>query len=263
MLFGKKDDNNTKNVDSKNIKGSKSKLTEKENKPQKDDKKSNTSKVEKKNPFISNKKDDGLEKLVETKEQNESKPYIPYNNYGYWLNKKTVIFFVIEDTVDVKKYANQINAITKRIIKENDSELFSFMVPNGKDTQINLLSASLIERDKTVESILKSDDKTEISVKLLDPLRNIAYFLEYVKKSFGKIYRGKSEFYVEKCKIIFIGTGEYEKNLQQDVTELIKFINNQTLVKTMKYFCMKDSQTVNAAKLGFPVIGHIEYDFYK
>lgn len=261
MFFGKKEDNIKGNND-KDVRENKSSLPEKENSSKKTDTKKPTSKVEKKNPFIKHEKPD-LKSFVDSNSEEEYKSYSTCNNYSYWLNKKTVIFFVIEDTVEVKEYANQIKAIIKRIVKENDLALFSFMNTSGNSIKVDLLSASLIERDKPVETILNSDDKTENSVKLIKPLRNIAYFLEYVKKSFGKIKRGKSEFYVEKCKIIFIGTGKYEIDLQHDLAELIKFINNQALVKTMKYFCMKDTQTIDAAKLGFPVIGHIEYDFYK
>ena len=69
------------------------------------------------------------------------------------------------------------------------------------------------------------------------------------------------EYRISEMNAVFIGTGAHT-----DLDKARKALNSllaTNSIKSIKYFCVKDTDTINAALLGFPLIGHIESNFYK
>ena len=49
---------------------------------------------------------------------------------------------------------------------------------------------------------------------------------------------------------------------KKNISSYLKELKELKAFKGIKYFCIKDSDAIKVAALGFPVIGHIISDFY-
>lgn len=125
----------------------------------------------------------------------------------------------------------------------------------------DLLEFTTVESMMVVEeklNIEKSDtDETYIS----EALRYIWDYLISIDTTSKTIELKTKKYDLLKASIIFIGTGR--GNVEDE--EIGKYINLLKLnlkVSTIKYVCLNDKDAINVSAMGFPVIGHINPDFY-
>lgn len=177
--------------------------------------------------------------------------------------KKDVIIFAVENSSMVNQYKNEIGKILAKIAKDNDSCLFLFLRVGNNKKYFNIMDYDKMKEEKTIESLFESCEDEASEVDYLDVLKHMDNFLSPLQL-LDLEYKDK-KYDIQNKSIIFFGTGSYNLSEQDEdeVRRLMKRIKLRNSMRTIRYFCMKDSQTINVAALGFPVIGHIVADFYK
>lgn len=176
--------------------------------------------------------------------------------------KKDVIIFVIENTAMVNEYKNEILNLINKIVEGNKQSLFLFLRIGNSKKYFELMDYEVFTEESILKSLFTEDGINKTEVDYIGVLEHIHAFMLSCICSFK--YK-EIEYDLQSNNIIFVGAAEceYEESSKKEVFRLIKRIITRPKVKTVKYFCMEDNQTINAAALGFPVIGHIVTDFYK
>lgn len=179
-----------------------------------------------------------------------------------YKEKKDVIIFVVENTFMVNEYKNEILRLINKIVEDNKECFFLFLRTGNHKQYFEVSDYQSIMKDNLLENLLISAEE-DCAVDYLDVLKHIDSFLSTC--IMGIFEYNHKKYDIQNNSIIFMGTGDchHEEYSKKESMRLIKRINSRIKVKTIKYFCMEDSQTLKAATLGFPVIGHIVTDFYK
>lgn len=177
----------------------------------------------------------------------------------YRKEKKDVIVFVIEDSIYTSSYAKNIEAIVKRIVDSNKSSFF-MMLKVGNDKQFF--------EPSDYESLIKDNMITRLFNEghdfLVDYVETLEHITKFCKDTVVEYEYKGTKYDIQNISVIFIGSGKTNAGSEtiEKVSKLVADIKNNKKTKTIKYFCMTDRQSIGVAKLGFPVIGHIDNDFY-
>jgi len=251
--------------------------------PKKEEKMSHEESCNEETWYAKGKRKEELDKVEESKldevsggtykhEDTKAKSYYDSNKQSSFLTpkymrreKKNIITFVLENTAKVREHKDEILRIIKKIVGDNHSSLFLFLQSGSNKKFFDVMDFETFNNDKILESLFSSDNPDDEKVDLEEVLKHLNTFLDSQKTSFGVLEYKEKKYDVENNSIIFIGTAAYDEkiNSKKEIVELMSSIKAKRSVKTIKYFCMEDRETINAAMLGFPVIGHIVADFYK
>ena len=182
-----------------------------------------------------------------------------------YKEKKNIIVFVVENTSKVNNYKAQILSLINKISNDNDSALFLFLKAGNNKKFYNVLDLKTIDEDKIIDSLLSVENDSCDEVDYVEVLKHINDFLVSLTVNLGELEYKEKKYDVQNISIIFIGTSDYygDDESKVEISRLIRTIKVNKKTKTIKYFCMEDKETINAAMLGFPVVGHIVSDFYK
>ena len=208
---------------------------------------------------MKNMKDD-----IEVKEDSK-KPNSFVFSRPIYREKKSIIIFAIENTAKVRDHKNEILRLTKKIVQDNSTSLFLFLRVGNNKKFFDILDSEEFEKEKIVDNLFLEDGTNETKVDFAEVLNHIDKFLSSLRAELG-IYEYKEKKYdIENSSIIFVGTADYDgdNDSKKEILNLMSSIRANKKIKTIKYFCMEDKETINAAMLGFPVVGHIVSDFYK
>ena len=190
------------------------------------------------------------------------KPIIPaWPKYTRPLPSKDVFAFVVENSNDVAKYKDLIVSILNNIVKNKTNAIFVFVrVGNGKKSFVPMDYNELTEQ-KIISSLFSENEPVE-QVNLAPAL----YYIRNIIKVFNdNEFSFKNQKYkLNSFSVICVGSSSFidSEYVRKTVTTCIKEITEMPKLKTFKYFCLKDSDSIKLASLGFPVIGHIVSNFY-
>lgn len=212
-------------------------------------------------------------KKSDTKQQfpwdNQDKaPYYPPKTASRVVYKpkvnKNIIVFVVENSNELNLYKPAFSAAINKIVADNDTALFKFIRIGNNKRYFELADKKDVETNKIITDLFSSNENDE-AVNLVEAGKEIEKFLDSLKP-LNEVKFKTTNYVVSDIKIVFIGSGNFDDSVPCSTVEFrksLRDISSNKLVKTIKYFCMRDVETVKAASLGFPIIGHIESDFYK
>lgn len=173
--------------------------------------------------------------------------------------KKDIVVFVIENSLYTECYSKEIEAITKRIFDSNKESLFMILkVGDGKHF-FDIFDYELLNQSGVLSGMFQKSQAAIV---------DYAEALEHILKFYTEIlleYEYKDKKYdIQNLSYIFIGSGKTYSDVEtiKKVSKLVADVKSKKKTKTIKYFCMSDIQAIDVAKLGFPVIGHMDKDFY-
>lgn len=176
----------------------------------------------------------------------------------YYKPKKDVVIFVIENSPITLGYKNQIIGLVNKITQSN-SECFFMMLRVGNEEKFyDVIDYSSLSPKGLFDEFF-TDMQMLGKVDYLEALKHIEDF--YTSSVVDFEYQ-RRKYIVKNINVIFVGSG-CTSSSKEEVAQTIKKLKTIQRTKTIKYFCLEDSQTFNVAKMGIPVIGHIETDFYK
>ncbi len=185
------------------------------------------------------------------------------SNTSEVLEKKKVIFIIIENSEKSKVYKNELQRIITKLVESNREELFCLIKIGKGSKNFGVCDYMKIKNTRIIEGLFSDFDfRGNISFSSA-----ISFIHETIKElernSFVFKYEQK-KFKIAKGDFVVIGTDALTISREQKVhiRNAIKEIKNSTFMKSIKYFCIHDSEVVLAASLGFPLIGHIVTDFY-
>lgn len=186
----------------------------------------------------------------------------------YRNEEKNVIIFAFENSDKVNSHKAEILQLVKKIVQDNASALFLFMRLGKNKRFFGIMNSETIDKGKIIDDLLfvdkvEEDKDKDDKVNYKEALNHINDFLDLVK--FGALEYKEKKYDIPSVRTIFVGTAEYggDADSKAEISKLIGSIKASKKAKILKYFCMEDKETINAARLGFPVIGHIVSDFYK
>lgn len=212
------------------------------------------------NEMESKVKSPGLVNTVDTKKETGyifSKPL--------YREKKNIITFVVENTEIVNSHKNEILRLVKKIVNDNSTDLFLFLRVGNDQKFFDVLDSEKVVENKIIEDLFTENGNNECKIDFSKALKHIDEFLKLLRAELGILECNEKKYDIQNLSMIFIGTAEYDINSdsKKEITNLLNSIRTNRKIKTIKYFCMEDKETINAAMLGFPVVGHIVSDFYK
>ncbi|MBR5227621.1 MAG: hypothetical protein IKV94_03190 [Clostridia bacterium] len=183
-----------------------------------------------------------------------------YNPFSY-REKKNVIFFVIENSKEVCDNNGLVSGVMNKIISSNKDSFFRILTMYNEKKISDVLDFatldSIAEINKKLNVAENDTDETYIS----DALRYIWDYLISIDTTSKTIEFKDKKYDFLKASIIFIGTGR--GNIEDEaVGKYINLLKLNSKVSTIKYICLKDKQAINVSAMGFPVIGHINPNFY-
>ena len=178
--------------------------------------------------------------------------------------KRNLIILAVENTSKVNLYRNVVLKLVSKIISDNKQDLFLILKLSNQNKYFDLLSTEDLKNANLPECLL-SVDNASCQVKLADALTHIYNFSKPLLKSFATISYNNLIYEINDIRIIFIGTGSKDANTndEKEASEILHKLCESKEVKTIKYFCINDEDAIGAASIGFPIIGHIESNFYK
>lgn len=182
------------------------------------------------------------------------------------IEDKDAIVLVIENSIWTREFKNQILQLAKKIIDSNQ-DCFFLLMRMGDDKKI----LDVVDYETLEQISPLSDWFTEGSTSDCDYLGILNTLEEFYKSSisffeyFDTTQQIDKKYLIQDINIVFFGSGNInlDKETKKKCIESLKYLKSRMKIKSIKYFCTLDKQTINPANLGFPVIGHIETDFYK
>ena len=178
------------------------------------------------------------------------------------IQQKEVIAFIVENSDEVFKYKNDVLRILNNIIESKKSALFLFVrIGNCGEFYELMEHSDVTYYDFTADLLTDSNSKEKVS------LTEAMFHVKSVfKKQLLPNFTFKNVPYnLSSCSVICIGSSITEQdNFEKKVTmSCIDDFKELKKLKGIKYFCVKDSDAVYAASLGFPTIGHIISNYYE
>lgn len=180
--------------------------------------------------------------------------------YKPTYQRQNVIIIALENSITTLNYRNEILKLLNKIIQDNASAFFLFICVSRENKYFNLsLNPKCL--DYFSDEVALQDKDVELS----EALNYIYSFIESHVKAYKIIDFDNSSYIIDNARIIFIGTGIADSNASniENAKKKIKALHRCTKVNAFKYFCINDCDSIKVASLGFPIIGHIENDFYK
>ncbi len=181
------------------------------------------------------------------------------------LEKKTIIAIAVENTVKACQYNNEILKLINKVVEDNKNALFLFIRMEQQNKYFELLEYNDLKAHSLPDCLLSLSSSSTKQIKLSDALTYICDYALLPKSKLNHTLTFKNKkFEVDNFKAIFIGTGAKDSDPSETklASEFLQLLCESKNVKAIKYFCTKDEDTINAALIGFPVIGHIESNFY-
>lgn len=176
--------------------------------------------------------------------------------------KTGAIIFVVENTINTITYREEIMRLVNKIIEDNTTSMFMFMKLASESNFSKLLCYDEINTTGFPNTLLSENDVITTTCNLDDVLISINKFVKDTAGFKSLVDIGEKRYILSDMRIIFIGTGEQLSCTDVSSNILHTLCSNKN-VKTIKFFCMKDVNAIHIAAMGFPVIGHIESNFYK
>lgn len=179
-----------------------------------------------------------------------------------FYTKCNLIVLAVENTAKVREYKNEIQRLIKKIIDDNKSALFMFLRLGNNCKYFDVLHVEKLENENLPDILFDFEPSFSEDVNLINALEHICEFTKSSSGLFSYFKCGNTTYMIEDVRIIFIGTGDNIDN-KSNVNRLITILCEAKNTKAIKYFCTKDQDAIKVAENGFPVIGHIESNFYK
>lgn len=176
--------------------------------------------------------------------------------------KRPVIILAVENTAKVCDYQPGVLRVMKKVIEDNKNALFLFLRYGNNSKNYEVLDFERLKSENLPECLLDTTSLISEEVNLVAPLNHISEFIKSFEGFFNRLKYDNTSYLVEDIRIIFIGTGSNTSS-PAEANILLKELRANKMVKAIKYFCIKDENAVQIAANGFPVIGHIEPNFYK
>ncbi len=186
------------------------------------------------------------------------KTYTPKPLY----EKRSGIIIVVEASEETVSYKTEITRLINKIVTDNQDEFFMFIRFGNATKHSELLKGDTLKGKDLVSPLLTLDEKAETKFDIYATLTHINNFVKDYVTLYKSFDVDLKKYMLEEVRIIFIGTAKTDE-CKHNPRILLRTISKTNKVKAIKYFCLKDIHTVKAAALGFPVIGHIESNFYK
>jgi hypothetical protein len=174
--------------------------------------------------------------------------------------KKSATVLLIENTEEVRQYEKELKVIINKILNKKDS--IAYVLQIGQDIKkLDVFdSAKILD---VVDSLLLTSNEN-VTKNMLDGILEVNKIIDNIQRSKIQLNKGNviQNIIIEETDLLYLGSINVTKNEVED-----KIIQNtilklrKTNVKT-KCLCLKDSQCVAAAYLGFESIGHLISDFY-
>ena len=188
------------------------------------------------------------------------------------VHSKDVIVFIIENSNEINKYKDAFLKIVNNIVEKKKTSLFLFLqIGNGKSF-LELMDYGDVTTQQVMSKLFEDtpcevQDFFEI---ISSKSFTLASALHYVNDTFKSKLCPHFMFKATKCSVttfnvICIGAGADGQDYADKklIASCVKDIKALKSLKGLKYFCIKDTDAIKVAALGFPVIGHIVSDFYK
>ena len=176
--------------------------------------------------------------------------------------KRSVIILVVECSEDTVAYKNEITRLINKIVQDNKDEFFMFIRFGNATKYSELVKGDTLKDKDVILPLLTIDPKAESKFDIYATLTHINSFIKDYLTLYKTFDVDLKQYMLEEARIIFIGTAKTDES-KHNPHILLRTITKTKKVKAVKYFCLKDLHTIKAAALGFPVIGHIESNFYK
>lgn len=200
----------------------------------------------------------------------EKRPWIPPKNHFVYrkpmLSKKTVIAICVENSIMTQAYRSKIYNLISKVIEDNKDALFLLTRMDNQNEYFELAEYFDLKHQDLQKSLFPLGSCSTRYINLSDALAHVCDYATLPNSKLENAITFKyRRFEVDNYKIIFIGTGITDSTSQemQLSSEFLKLLCASNNVKAIKYFCTKDEYTINASSIGFPVIGHIESNFYE
>jgi hypothetical protein len=147
---------------------------------------------------------------------------------------------------------------------DNKDSFFLFLRMGENKKYFDILHHDKLKENNLPDCILSTNIASDVSVQLSDALAHIDSAIKQPTLLPLRFKHNDKDYEISSYKIIVIGSGKIDSTSsdQNQSCEFVKAICNTRNVKAFKYFCLKDRNSINAAKIGFPEIGHIVYTFY-
>ena len=184
-----------------------------------------------------------------------TRSYAPIYVHKPSYAKRPVAIIVVEASPETNAYCENITKIVNKIISDNPDAYFKLIRIGNASTSYVLCDhdkLKSVDISRTILSLKDAPYKFDLSwaLKLID-----SFVKEYITGQ--KVIDQKNV--INDARVIFIGTGRSDTT---DVSVFLKPLCASVEIKSVKYFCMKDEDAIMAAAHGFPVIGHIDANFY-
>lgn len=186
------------------------------------------------------------------------KTYTPKPLY----EKRSGIIIVVEASEETVSYKTEIARLINKIVSDNQDEFFMFFRFGNATKHSELLKGDTLKGKDIVSPLLTLDEKAETKFDIYSTLTHINNFVKDYVTLYKTFDVDLKKYMLDEVRIIFIGTARTDE-CKHNPRILLRTITKTKKVNAVKYFCLKDIHTVKAAALGFPVIGHIESNFYK
>lgn len=171
--------------------------------------------------------------------------------------KKNIIAIAIENSSTVYEHKNEVLSVIDKITSNNKNCLFKILNYGSTKSFSDVCLYDNIKTSKSLENVLiTNNDNYDCGIK-----EALSESLGIAKKDSKKI-PFSNDFELSDVSIVFIGSGKVNSSEIKDARDIINKILD-TKVKSLKYFCIHDTETVPMAALGFPIVGHLISDFYK
>lgn len=211
-------------------------------------------------------------KVVATEKATEKKEIVPKNPTKeptfYEIIRKPIYkslnlaFILVEENFEMNEKSKEIKEIISNMLNNRKDAAF-ILISYGADIKIyDILTSNSINKESTIGKIV-SFVNTCKDVDLLAAIGYVLQFIENVKCNDDLLEVNAEKFKINSFNVITIGTGKSNGILidKNEIMKIIDILSNKYSVN-MKYFCINDVETVEAAKLGFGLIGHINSNFY-
>lgn len=192
---------------------------------------------------------------------------VPKYTYRYErppiYENRNIVILAIENSSSVNEYQNKVLSVINKIITDNKSDLFMFFKLTKNSSHCDLMSYEELKSSNVLSALFDTETAVDF-VNLSEVMKQIYTFIsEQIESSI--VTHNSKKYKVQNIRILFVGTGLMDEE-EQGIASTIHFLNClkcNSLTKSIKYFCIKDIDAINIAKMGFPIIGHLESNFYK
>jgi len=218
-----------------------------------------------KTPFGSQAADDAFEFNPKSNFGKANTPYRrPVFEKPIRYEARPLIVVAVENTREVCEYYTDITSLLKKIVSDNKDSFFLFLRMGENQKYFDILHHDKLKENNLPEGILSNKVEHDVSVRLADALSHIYENIKTKPLAPLRFKHNEKDYEISSSKIIVIGSGKIDSisSDQRQACEFVKSICDIKSVKAFKYFCLKDRNAINAAKIGFPEIGHIDYTFY-